>query len=465
MNSTITQRRTNHKASVTWTIVFMFASILAISVFSGCDGDSEAANNTRKDLLAAVVKRQDVVVEVSATGTIEPIRVIEIKSKASGEILHLPVETGDTVKRGALLVQIDTTDVAAEVRQQTADLAAQRARFRIAQRQADRARDLFASGMISQDDLDQAQLDYTNAQSNLIRTETELQRAQDRFSDTVVRAPSDGTIISKSVEVGQIIASATSQVSGGTTLMTMADLSRVQIRSLIDETDIGKIKAGQNVTVRVDAIPNRILRGQILKVEPQGLVERDITFFPVIVEIDNEERLLLPSMNAGVDIHIDRRANVLALTNDAVKTTQQAFSIAPMLNIDPDTIRSLLASTAGVDTTKRDFGEDALPPPGSGMGLGLGMGGGPGGSSGGRVSRNNRPAADMTRAVVFVADSLRYRPVVIQMGIQNWEVTEVLSGLREGDTVVIPPSPLIAQQFQEFRDRMQARSGLPGLSR
>jgi hypothetical protein len=98
------------------------------------------------------------------------------------------------------------------------------------------------------------------------------------------------------------------------------------------------------------------------------------------------------------------------------------------------------------------------------------MGGGPGGrppsgSSGGRVSRNNRPAVVMNRAVVFVADSLKYRPVVIQMGIQNWEVTEVLGGLHEGDTVVIPPSPLIAQQFQEFRDRMQARSGLPGLSR
>jgi len=452
------------------TVVLAFAGILSIGVVMGCDGNGDMANNTRKDLLAAVVKRQDVVVEVSATGTIEPIRVIEIKSKASGEILNLPVETGDTVKRSALLAQIDTTDVAAEVRQQTADLAAQRARFQIAQRQAQRARDLFSSGMISQDELDQAQLDYTNAQSNLIRTETELQRAQDRFSDTVVRAPSDGTIISKSVEVGQIIASATSQVSGGTTLMTMADLSRVQIRSLIDETDIGKIKPGQDVTVRVDAIQNRVFRGQILKVEPQGIVERDITFFPVIVEIDNDERMLLPSMNASVDIHIDRRTNVLALTNDAVKTTQQAFSIAPMLNIDPDTIRSLLASAAGVDTTKRVFGEDALPPPGSGMGLGLGMGGGPGGrppsgSSGGRVSRNNRPAVDMNRAVVFVADSLKYRPVVIQTGIQNWEVTEVLGGLHEGDTVVIPPSPLIAQQFQEFRDRMQARSGLPGLSR
>ncbi len=450
--------------------MFACAGVLSIGLFTGCDRNGDAANNTRKDLLATVVKRQDVVIEVSATGTIEPIRVIEIKSKASGEILNLPVETGDTVRRGALLAQIDTTDVAAEVRQQTADLAAQRARFRIAQRQAQRARDLFSSGMISEDELDQAQLDYTNAQSNLIRTETELQRAEDRFSDTVVRAPSDGTIISKSVEVGQIIASATSQVSGGTTLMTMADLSRVQIRSLIDETDIGKIKPGQDVTVRVDAIQNRIFRGQILKVEPQGIVERDITFFPVIVEIDNDERLLLPSMNAGVDIHIDRRVNVLALTNDAVKTMQQAFSIAPMLNIEPDTIRSLLASAAGVDTTKQVFGEDALPPPGSGMGLGLGMGGGAGGqpssgSSGGRVPRNNLPAADMSRAVVFVADSLRYRAVVIQMGIQNWEVTEVLDGLREGDTVVIPPSPLIAQQFQEFRDRMQARSGLPGMSR
>ena len=436
---------------------------------TGCGGTDESSeSNVRSDLLVATVKRQDVIVEVSATGVVEPIRVIEIKSKASGEIIAMPVETGDVVPRGALLARVDTTDVAIELRQRTADVATRRAEATIADRQLERSRDLYRRGMISQDEYDHATLGATTARSSLIRAETELGRAREGFSDTNIRAPSAGTILSKSVEQGQIIASATREVSGGTTLLKMADLTRVQVRALIDETDIGKVSAGQRATVRVDAFPDRRFAGEILKIEPEGVEERDITFFPVLIHIDNADYVLRPGMNGTLDIHIDRRDNTLALTNDAVKTVQQAMQIAPMLGIEPDTIRALIGAPprrrpGGPGTSDGASGE-RFRPPREGR---SGRGGGPG------MRRFPRPEGGFTpppgasgttngKAVVFISDSSGVRAEVIGTGIQNWNVTEVLRGLGEGDEVMIPPSPLIAQQFEQFRERMKRWSSLPG---
>jgi HlyD family secretion protein len=447
------------------TILFIIAS------FWGCSFNDEGGDEPRSDLLLAEVKLQDVVVEVSATGVIEPIRVIEIKSKASGEIIGMPVETGDIVAAGAILIQIDTVDVASDLRQATADLATRRVQIQITERQLERASDLLDAGMIPQDEYDRSLLDATMSRSNLIRAQTDLERARERRNDTVVRAPVAGTILSKSVERGQIIASATSQVSGGTTLLEMADLSRVQIRSLIDETDIGKVMTGQSVNVRVDAYPNQAFSGEILKVEPEGIVERDITFFPVLVHIDNTDRLLRSRMNTTVGIHIDRRDSVLALTNDAVKTIQEAMVIAPMLGIEADSIRALL-TPPGTRLKQADFADRAQrqrperPRDGGGFGGMRGGERGRMGSSGASSMRTDRTTIarnPRNRAVVFIADSAGFHPIVIKTGIQNWSVTEIVGGLSEGDPVLIPPSPLIAQQFQEFRERMQRWSALPGL--
>ena len=119
-------------------------------------------------------------------------------------------------------------------------------------------------------------------------------------------APITGTIIEKTVERGQVISSPTSDVGGGTVLLKMADLNLVQVRTLVDETDIGKIQAGQRATVTVDAYPNRPFEGTVLKIEPQAETEQNVTMFPVLVRIENRNGLLRPGMNAEVEIHVGR---------------------------------------------------------------------------------------------------------------------------------------------------------------
>ena len=121
----------------------------------------------------------------------------------------------------------------------------------------------------------------------MVRAKVAVENAKDQLDDTNVLAPITGTIIEKDVERGQVISSPTKDVGGGTVLLKMADLGLVQVRTLVDETDIGKIQVGQPATVTVDAFPNRPFEGTVLKIEPQAQTEQNVTMFPVLVRIDN----------------------------------------------------------------------------------------------------------------------------------------------------------------------------------
>jgi HlyD family secretion protein len=366
------------------------------------------------------VKRQDVVVQISATGRIEPIREVEIKSKASGMVIRVPVEAGDQVKYGNLLAQVDTTDVAADLRQVLANLEFRRSEELLTRREKERANDLLERGMISPQERDRTALEWARAHAGLVSTEAEVDRARDRVHDTVVRAASAGTILETFVAEGQIITSATSQVGGGTSLMRVADLRRLYARVLVDEVDLGQIRPGLPVTVRVEAYPKISFDGTILKVEPTWRKERDIIYFPIVVELDNVDGFLLPGMTCEAKIHVARSENVLAVTNHALVATSFASETAELLHIPANNIHALLDSL-GVDVD------------------------------------------DPTRAMLFVAGTNgRFAPRVVTMGAKNWEVTEILDGVDDSTTVVIPPSAAIAKQFAEYLKLMRRHASSPG---
>ena len=134
-----------------------------------------------------------------------------------------------------------------------------------------------------------------------------------------MRAPQEGVVITKNVAVGTVIASATGSVSGGTTIVQMADLSTVRIRALFNETDIGNVHPGEPANVTVDAYPDRRFTGVVEKIEPQAVVQQNVTMFPVLVNLENGEGLLRPGMNGQVAVLIDERDNVIAIPNDAIK--------------------------------------------------------------------------------------------------------------------------------------------------
>jgi len=256
------------RASILKTSTKLISALLAPLFFSAC-AEEEVAGPVYD---TAGVVRRTIEVAVSSAGIVEPLATIEVKSKASGEVLELLVETGDKVEQGALMVSIDPRTVRNRLDQSNAELKAAISRREIAQTQKARVESLVAAGTLTQSDLEQSVLDVANSEAQVVTSRVSVENARIAVDDTDIRAPISGTIIFKPVERGQVITSPTQDFSGGTMLMQMADLSAVQIRSLVDETDIGKIRPGMMASVLVAAYPNQPFPGEVIKIEPQAVV-------------------------------------------------------------------------------------------------------------------------------------------------------------------------------------------------
>ncbi|HVS22150.1 MAG TPA: efflux RND transporter periplasmic adaptor subunit, partial [Gammaproteobacteria bacterium] len=203
----------------------------------------------------------------------------------------------------------------------------------------DRANQLFRSQTLTQTDVEKADLEFANAQAQVVASQVALENAQITLEDCEVRAPITGTIITKSVEPGTVIQSTTQAVSGGTTLMEMADLTSVQIRTRVDETDIGKVEPGMPTQVTVAAYPNQPFDGVVLKIEPQAVVEQNVTMFAVLIKIANRGGQLKPGMNADVKIRIATRDSVAAVPTAALRAETDVPLSAKMLGVDEAALR------------------------------------------------------------------------------------------------------------------------------
>ena len=311
--------------------------VMGVAAFaaSGC-GRGEASEAPAIQTMEVI--RQTMRITAEATGQVEPIRQVEVKSKASGEILRLHADIGDRVEPGTLLAEIDPRDVRNSHDQAQADLEVAEARVDISRAQLDRSQELLAAGVITQQEFESQRLDYANSRAGLVKAETNLELAELRLSDVTIRAPISGTILTRNVEEGTVIQSASSNVSGGTTLFIMANLDEMQVRTLVDETDMGQIQAGLTATVQVEAFPGRTFEGVVEKVEPQATVQQNVTMFPVIVRLDNRGGLLRPGMNAEVETLLVERPDVLVVPNNAVVLPQEMAPAASVLGLDPDGI-------------------------------------------------------------------------------------------------------------------------------
>jgi HlyD family secretion protein len=485
----------------------------------GACKSGEAAEETSKFTTASVT-RGDLVISAEATGTVEPIRQVDVKSKASGEILKLRVDVGDSVVAGQLLAEVDPRDVRNAFDQAQADLTVAEQRKAISKNQLDRSKDLLAAGVITEQDNETAQLDYANALANEVKAKTNFELAQLRLSDATITAPMRGTILAKSVEEGQVIQSASSNVSGGTTLFTMANLDQMQVRTLVDETDVGQLRPGMEATVKVEAYPERTFRGQVQKIEPQAVVQQNVTMFNVIVNLDNRVGLLKPGMNAEVTILVNSAPNVLMVPNGAIVQPREVGPAAMALGLDIDKLdltpfMAFGGRRSGGDSASGSRGGAAgagFRPQGGGQAGQAGQGGtrggqrpaggqrtavggeaGQGGTRAGspqfdslraRVARGeitqdsmrvlmaalrerafnaDPPAGGEERAskpaVVFVMKGGVPEPKLVQVGINDWDNTEVVSGLTETDTLAVVSAAQLQAQQQEFLNRIRSRAG------
>ncbi len=258
-------------------------------------------------------------VVVSVNGIVRPIDRIEIKSKASGEIEELPVVEGDFVQNGDLIARLDQKDERTAVAQAQADLDIAEAELKQAQSTFDRRNQLFQSNLISEEEQDQIELGLAVARGKLVQATTSLERAKERLNESVVRAPIDGIILQKYVEKGQIIASGVSNVSGGTPIVDIADMSSVYIEAGIDEIDIGKIQAGQSAVVVAEAYPELKFDGIIIRIAPEAKIVQNVTLFDVIIGVGNNDGKLKSGMNTDIEILIMNQENVLIIPTIALQ--------------------------------------------------------------------------------------------------------------------------------------------------
>jgi HlyD family secretion protein len=436
----------------------------------------------------AAVGKQDLNVRAEAAGLVEPIMTVEIKSKASGEVTAVHVETGQEVRRGTLLVEVEPRDVRNAYAQAEADLEVATARAQTSAANKRRVEQLRKQNVATEQELETAVLDEANARAQLVKARTNLELARERMRDVTITAPLNGTVIEKTIEPGNIIASASGTFGGGTTLLKMADLSVVRVRALVDQTDIGKIQPGQEARVTVEAYPGRPFTGQVMKVEPQAVVDQNVTMFPVLIHLQNDERLLKPGMNTEVEIEIAQRDDALVVPNDAVVSMRDATTAGKALGISEDDMRQKMealrsAARSGARPTgapgsqvaaasgSRSSGETANARNGETGNRRNGETGNPGN---GQMQRRGNPrfsgspnSGSPNRrgtnrpGVVFIPGPSGPEPTMVMLGVNDWDYTEVVSGLKEGDKVFLMTGARLAQQQRDMAERMRQRQSGP----
>jgi len=343
-----------------------------------------------------------------ATGKITPITKVEIKSKASGIVEKLYVDTGDHVKQGQVLAELDRVEIQAQVNSSKAQLLSSQANLKSAeadekraavdaqgvdiptlQRAYERAQEMSKDGVVSQATLDDAQRGYimavnkrdvaraqlvvnkakvSQAQAEVEKDEASLKQFQEQLSYTTITAPIDGVVLSRDVEVGDAVSSILVLGSGATLVMTLGDTSEVYVKGKVDESDIGKVYLGQPARIRVETFKDKTFTGHVTKISPMGVEKDNVTTFEVRVSINNPGGELKAEMTANAEIILDEHHNVLMIPEGAIM-------------YDKD-------KKASVD----------IPVPSAKDGM---------------------------------------KKIAVNIGISNGVKTEVLSGLKEGDQVVL----------------------------
>ena len=299
----------------------------------------------------AKVEKGDLAKSVVATGKIEPITKVEVKSKASGIVQKLLVDYGQAVKQGQVLAELDKEEILAQVNQQKASLEAAEAAARAAdadlqrarvdaegpdvpmlKRAYERAQTMARDGVVSPSALDEAQKNYEMAvnkqqlgKANVITAEAKLRQAraqvsqakaqlaqkEQEFRNSTIVSPIDGVVLSRDVEVGDAVSSILVLGSSATLVMTLGDTRQVYVKGKVDESDIGRVYLGQPARIKVESYKDRTFSGKVTKISPMGVEKDNVTTFEVRVSIDNAKGELKSQMTANAEIIQEEHKGVL----------------------------------------------------------------------------------------------------------------------------------------------------------
>jgi HlyD family secretion protein len=352
------------------------------------------ADSRRARYVTAPVDRGDVVETVSANGTLNPVTLVNVGTQVSGTVVKLLVDFNDRVAQGQVLLELDASTYAAQVRQSEASLRSVTAAAQLARRNANRAEDLFKDGYISSQERDLAQqlAKSSAAQSDLVQAQ--LDRDRVNLGYTVIRSPVAGTVVSREVDVGQTVAAS---FQTPTLFKIAQDLSKMQIDSNFAEADIGRIRKGASAHFTVDAFPSREFVGNVHEVRLNPKTVQNVVTYDVVVVVDNSDHNLLPGMTAYVNIVLAELRSVLRVPNAALRFRP--------LRETGDGGGAAVRPTVG--------GSDA-------------------------AAATNESAKSQAQRTLYTLRAGKLTPVRVRLGGADKRFTEVLGGdLHEGDAVAI----------------------------
>jgi HlyD family secretion protein len=336
----------------------------------------------------AKVERGDVVKSVVATGKVEPITKVEIKSKASGIVKKLYIEAGDRVKAGQVLAELDRVEMEAQVRQSEAQLQSSEATWHSAEadlarskvdaegvdvpmlkRAWDRAQGMAKQGVVSRATLDEAEKNYvmaTNrqqvaqaqvlvttakmaqARADVKRAEATLLQLREQLSYTTIVAPIDGIVLSRDVEVGDAVSSILVMGSASTLVMTIGDTREVYVKGKVDESDIGKVFLGQPARIRVESFKDKTFLGKVTRISPMGVEKDNVTTFEVRVSINNPGGELKAMMTANAEMILEEHKNVLNVPESSLIYDQSKSASVEVPDAKAKDGKRKLAVQAGI---------------------------------------------------------------------------------------------------------------------
>ena len=395
---------------------------------------------------------------VTATGQLDAVLSVDVGSQISGLVIKLYADFNTLVKKDQVIAEIDPATYQQKLRQAEADLASSKASNRLQQLNTQRTRDLAAKSLVTQQEVDQAEAQLSQANATLLTRQAAVENANVDLARCTIRSPIDGMVISKQTEEGKTVAASLN----APTLFTIAnDLAKMQITAAVAEADIGSVQQGQIVTFTVDAFPGRSFTGQVTQVRNSPKTTQNVVSYETIISVENRDLKLRPGMTANVSIVVASRNDTLRLPNSALRVRL------------PDNLTGKTAPAAPVPGT---------PSPGSTPAAGGGNGSG---RRGGMMGDMNPEQREKMRAIMSEAGITNFReataeqrehfrllmverglmpapaaageavittrtvyrlpggdktatpePVAVKIGITDGSFSEIVGGLAAGDTII-----------------------------
>ncbi len=382
-------------------------------------------NTVEAELITSPVETMNIVQSITATGTVEPVTVVDVGTQVSGILTTLYVDYNSVVKEGQVIAELDKSTLTLTRDSKKNSLMTAEASLKYQTSNYKRVKALFDKGLIADDEHDSALYSYEQAKNNLAIAKNDLEQAEINLGYATIYSPINGVVLSRSVEEGQTVASS---FSTPTLFEIAADLRDMRVIADVDEADIGDVTVGQKVEFSVDAYPGVMFEGFVTQVRQEAIVENNVTTYEVVISAANPDLKLKPGLTANVE--------VFTLNADCEKVVPAAA-----LSFTPEAI----GGDAPAESAEMGAPMGAGRPEGAPMGArpeGAPMGSGPmGGQMGAGAAAAAKKSVATTEisdiGVVWVQAGDHLEPRNVKIGITNGIETEIIGSIRVGDEVVI----------------------------